>query len=215
MPVRPAAVATSNIADAELDPVAVFDRSSDPLDVPRGGTGIGVVPDRALLVGGGAGPASAVPGVTFGDGVLSAPSLAVGTWRFAASNDEAGRRTVLAVDSGTGCNVDLLQAGKHDVRPPQLSVTPGSNGQVTVEGATADDLVRVIHFDWRLSPSDDRTSAQVARAPSKSVRVDATGVARYTATGLTAAATYDFRAAAEDGRGNVSEVSWTTGASLS
>lgn len=215
--VRPAAVTPSNIADAELDPAAVFDPTSDPLDALRGGTGLSNVPPHALLVGGGSGPASIIPDITFSNDVLTTPSLTVGTWRFAASNDELGRRSVYARDAATGCNVDLLSAGKREVRPPLLSLTPGDGGQVTMEAraAASEDLVRVIHFDWQLSPSEDQTPGQVARGPSKSVRVDPDGIARYTAIGTELTQQHDFRAVAEDGRGNVSEVALASGASLS
>lgn len=205
-PVLPGAVTESNIADAQLDPAAVFDPASDPLDAPRGGTGLGAVPTGALLAGGGVGPAAVVPGVSFVGGVLTTPSLTVGDWRLAAVDDGTGRRTVVAENSETGCNVDLLLAGRQDVRTPTLTLATGGAGQVTMEASAPDDLVRVVHFDWRPSPSGDRAPAQVARSPSKSVRVDPDGIARYTATGLTPATAYDFRAAAEDGRGNVSGV---------
>lgn len=211
--VLPGAVATSSIADATLNPATAFDPQADPLDVARGGTGLAEVRAGALLVGAGAAAAVVAPDVTFAADALSTPSLTVGTWRLATGTDALARRTVFATDAATGCNVDLLLAGRHQVRAPRLTATPGpvGSGQMTLEAAAPDDLVRVIHFDWRPAPSADLTPAQVARTPSKSVRVDPDGVARYTATGLPAGVSHDFRAAAEDGRGNVSEVTTAPG----
>lgn len=206
-----AAVAASNIADGEVSPAAL-DPAGDPLDVPRGGTGLSNVPEGALLFGAGAAAAVPAPHVAFvGNDTLETPSLTVGAWTYAAVSAADGRRTLTATDSQTGASVDLLLPAKRELTSPDLTLTP-SSGQVTMQASVSDPLVRVVHFDWRPSPSVDPSPSAIAHRPSKSVVVGPDGLAAYTATGLPSGADRDFRAVAEDGRGNVSPPAKATGA---
>jgi len=213
-PVLPGGVSEASIAGGALDPSAVFDPATGPLDAPRGGTGIGSAAEGALLVGGGAGPATE-SSAAFSGGVLTAPSLAAGPWVLEAAEGATGRRTLFARDRATGASVDLLAAGRRALPPPSLSLEPGHGGQVTARAVAGDALARVVHFVWRTAPSGDLAPAEVARLPSVSVRVDPGGEARWTATGLQPGVALDFRAASEDGRGNVGAVASASGAPLS
>jgi hypothetical protein len=209
-PVPSGAVSACNIAPASFDPASSLNSSAGPVPVAKGGTGIVVATTGALLAGAGTAPVSHSGGVSFADGALTTPSIHVGSWRFAASNHSSGRKSLFASDSASGANVDLLLASQRPLPPPALAVVSSSQGQITVQANAADPLVRVIHFDWRPAPSQPRTPAQLARSPSRSVIVAPDGTARYTASGMTLGQYYDFRAAAEDGRGNVSPVAEAT-----
>lgn len=205
-------ITASHIGDGEISP-AMFDKSSDPLDVSRGGTGLSNIPLNALLVGGGESPASHTHQVSFDNDTLTTSSLTVGTWTYAASNNIHGRSTLAAIDSVSGSNVDLLHPRKNELTEPSLVLSPLS-GQITMEVLVSDPLVRLVHFDWRVSPSDDLTPAQIAYSSRKSVAVGPDRLATYTATGLSSGIDHDFRAVTEDGRGNVSMVTKAMSAAL-
>ena len=209
-PVPSGAVSACNIAAGSLDPASLLDPAAGPVPVAKGGTGVDRATAGALLAGGGTASVSPSASVSFADGALTSPSIRVGDWLFAASNRSSGRKSLFAHDTASGANVDLLLASERPLPPPALAVVSRSQGQITVEAAAGDPLVRVIHFDWRPAPSQPRTPAQIARSPTRSVVVAPDGTARYTATGLALGQSYDFRAAGEDGRGNVSPVAETT-----
>ena len=181
-PVLAGVVGDANVANGSLDPVRAFSRSSDPLDVARGGTGASSFVPGALVISGN--PFASSADCSAAGGVLRARShVSVGPWRFAPAPTAHGFPTLLATDSSSGASVDLFNPSK-PVAAPVVSLTPWAQGQATVEATGFDSYSRICHIVLLDASMPAPSRSRVVLEPTASVRIRPDGTVRHTFFGL-------------------------------